>query len=244
VLGRSYLELGDYELARRALQEAWSRTASPDTELRLLYAESLLLTDPQTGLTTAGELIDQVLADAPDNQQALWWGGLVAVQRDQRGLAVERWSRLLATNPPPEVAEVLREQIIALTASPGGSVVPAATPAGPVLAIDITVAADIPLGTLGPNAVVYLAARGPDGGPPLAARQIPLAALPGRFELGVADGIMGRTIAGQERVTVVARISLTGEATEQPGDIYGLAEVEVASGEPVRITIDTIVPSA
>ena len=45
-------------------------------------------------------------------------------------------------------------------------------------------------------------------------------------------------------VTIVARISLTGEPTEQPGDIYGQAEVEVESGEPVRIMIDSIVPSA
>lgn len=245
VLGRSLLELGDYPRARRALQEAWSRTPSPDTELRLLYAESLLLTDSRTGFATAGELIDQVLADEPGNQQALWWGGLVAVQRDQRDLAVERWNRLLATNPPPDVEQVLREQIIALTAAAGGSPVPADSPAGPILAIEIVVAPEIQTGALGPNAVVYLAARAPEGGAPLAAKQIPLSALPGRFELGVADAMLpGRTIAGHERLTVVARISLTGVATEQPGDIYGQAEVEVASGEPIRITIDSIVPSA
>jgi hypothetical protein len=56
--------------------------------------------------------------------------------------------------------------------------------------------------------------------------------------------IPGRTIAGQERVTVIARISLTGEPTEQPGDIFGQAEVDVAGGEPVGLTIDSVVPSA
>ena len=245
VLGRSLLELGDYPRARRALREAWRRSPSPDTELRLLYAESLLLTDARTGLTTAAELIDQVLADAPDNQQALWWGGLIAVEREQRDLAVERWSRLLATNPPPDLVEVLREQLAVLTGAAGGAVVPAGVAAGPVLAIEIAIAPEVATGALGPNAIVYLLARAPGGGPPLAAKQIPLSALPGRFELGVADAmIQGRTIAGQERVTVIARISLSGVATEQPGDIYGQAEVDVSSGETVSITIDSIVPTA
>jgi cytochrome c-type biogenesis protein CcmH len=244
LVGRSLMELGDYARARRALQEALRRTDSPDVELRLLYAVSLLQTDLRTGLTTAGDLIDQVLAEAPDNQQALWWGGLVALQRNQQALAVERWSSLLETNPPPDVAQVLREQLAALTGT-AGAVVPAGDASGPVLAIEVAVAPEIATGALGPNAIVYLLARSPGGGPPLAAKQIPLSALPGRFELGVADAmIQGRTIAGQERVTVIARISLSGVATEQPGDIYGQAEVDVASGETVSITIDSIVPSA
>lgn len=245
LLGRSYLELGDYPLARRALQEAWTRTASPGSELKLLYAESMLLTDPATGMAMAGELIDEVLAAAPGNQQALWWGGLVAVQRNQRALAVERWSALLATNPPPDVADVLREQIAALTGGAAGAAVPGAAAEGPLLTIDVVVAPEIATGALGPNAIVYLAARAPGGGAPLAAKQIPLSALPGRFELGVADAMIpGNTIAGHERLTVIARISLSGQPTEQPGDIYGQVEVEVASGEPVRITIDSVVPSA
>jgi cytochrome c-type biogenesis protein CcmH len=257
LLGRSYLELGDYARAREALQEAWNRTESPDAMLKLSYAEALLLTDPATGLEVAGDLLEEVVAAEPGNQQALWLGGLVAVQRGRPTIAIERWNALLATNPPPDMAAELRSLIGQLTASTGspGFQLPAgdsANTAGgadaataPVLAIDIAVGPEMPVGTLGPNAIVYLLARAPGGGPPLAAKQIPLSALPGRFELGVADAMIpGRTIAGQDRVTVIARISLTGEPTEQPGDIYGQAEVEIASGEPVRITIDSIVPSA
>ena len=256
LLGRSYLELGDYELARQALQEAWDRTASPDAALKLSYAEALLLTDPGTGLERAGDLLDEVVAAEPGNQDALWLGGLVAVQRGQPAVAIERWNALLATGPPPDAAAELRGLIGQLTAATASAPDPmpasgvpniagsAGAATGPVLAIDIAVGPEMPGGALGPNAIVYLLARAPGGGPPLAAKQIPLSALPGRFELGVADAMLpGRTIAGQDRVTVIARISLTGEPTEQPGDLYGQAEVEVTSGEPVRITIDSIVPS-
>ena len=256
LLGRSYLQLGDYERARQALQEAWNRTASPDAALKLSYAEALLLTDPGTGLELAGDLLEQVVAAEPGNQQALWLGGLVAAQRGRPAVAIERWNALLATNPPPEMAEELRGligQLTAATASEAGPIPADGVPGsaggedaatGPALAIDIAVGPEMPVGALGSNAIVYLLARAPGGGPPLAAKQIPLSGLPGRFALGVADAMLpGRTIAGQDRVTVIARISLTGEPTEQPGDIYGQAEVDVASGEPVRITIDSIVPS-
>ena len=248
LLGRSYMELGEYELARAALQEAWTRTPTPDDSLKLAYAEALLQSDPAT-LTMAGDLIDEVLETSPTNQRALWWGGVVAVERNEPALAARRWTALLATNPPPEVAALLQEQIAVLAAA-AGSPVPAAAAtgvaaAGPVLAIEIAVAPDMPVAALGPTAIVYLLARAPGGGPPLAAKQIPLSALPGQFELGVADAMIpGRTLEGQDRVTIIARISLSGEPTEQPGDIFGQAEVEVASGEPVRITIDSVVPSA
>ena len=248
LLGRSYMELGEYDLARAALQEAWSRTTTPDDSLKLAYAEALLQSDP-SALTMAGDLIDEVLETSPANQRALWWGGVLAVERNEPALAAQRWAALLATNPPPEVAALLQEQIAVLAAAAGSPVPSAATTgvaaAGPVLAIEIAVAPDMPVAALAPTAIVYLLARSPGGGPPLAAKQIPLSALPGQFELGVADAMIpGRTLAGQDRVTIIARISLSGEPTEQPGDIFGQVEVEVASGEPVRITIDSVVPSA
>jgi len=257
LLGRSYLELGDYVRGRAALQEAWDRTEAPDAALKLSYAEALLLTDPGTGIELAGELLEQVVAAEPGNQQALWLGGLVAVERGRPAVAIAHWNALLATDPSPAMAADLRGMIGQLEAATGNPAVPipatrspntiagADAATGPVLAFDIAVGPDLPVSALGPNAIVYLLARAPGGGPPLAAKQIPLSALPGRFELGVADAMLpGRTIAGHERVTVIARISLTGVATEQPGDLYGQVEVEVSSGAPVSITIDSIVPSA
>jgi cytochrome c-type biogenesis protein CcmH len=245
LLGRSFLELGDYARARQALQEAWNRTATPDDMLKVSYAEAMLLTESTTALTLAGDLIDQVLANAPDNQRALWWGGIVAVERGQPALAVERWGALLATNPPADLAEFVRAQMIELAGASGRVAAPTTVTAGPVIALEVSIAPGMPIDALGPNTIVYLAARAPGGGPPLAARQIPLSSLPGQFELGVADAMIpGRSIDGHERVSVIARISPTGEPTEQPGDIFGEAEVEVASGELVHITIERVVPTA
>jgi hypothetical protein len=51
-------------------------------------------------------------------------------------------------------------------------------------------------------------------------------------------------LAESDSVIIVARISINGSANEQPGDLYGEAEVAPAADEPVRITIDKVVPPA
>ena len=122
LLGRSYLQLRDYEAARKALAEAWSRTAVPDDNLRLDYAEALLLTEPASAQTMAGDLVEQVLANSPRNVTALWWGGFIAIERNETAIAIQRWTDLLATNPPPEIADLVREQLIRL----GGASAPSA----------------------------------------------------------------------------------------------------------------------
>ncbi|HUF72919.1 MAG TPA: hypothetical protein VMR74_08475 [Gammaproteobacteria bacterium] len=242
LLGRSYLELGDYGRAQAALDEAWKRAEEPDDSLKLVYAQTMLIARDGAALGLAGDLVEEVLANAPRNEAALFWGGIVAAERNQPGVAAERWTTLLATNPPPEIADLIRDQLMALTGRPAAET-PAAETSGPVIDIEVRVADGVMPESLGPNAFLYLFARAPAGGPPIAAKQLPVSSLPGRFELSDADAmIAGRTLAGNESVTVVARISVTGQPTEQPGDVYGQATVDPASGETVSLVIDRVVP--
>jgi cytochrome c-type biogenesis protein CcmH len=242
LLGRSYMELEDYGRAQAALEEAWKRTENPDVNLKLIYAQTMLIAQEGAALGLAGDLVEEVLVTSPGNEAALFWGGIVAAERNQPGVAADRWTRLLATNPPPEIAELLRSQLMALTGRPVAERPPAVA-TGPVIEVDIRVGEGMMPRSVGPDAFLYLFARSPAGGPPIVARQLPLASLPGRFELSDADAmIAGRSLAGNETVTVVARISVTGQPTEQPGDIYAEATVDPAAGEIVSLVIDRVVP--
>lgn len=244
LLARSYRSLQDYARARMAFEQVWERTGNPDDTLKLLYAESMLFSDPATAQGQAGELIDEVLASAPGNQSALLLGGIAAVESGQRGVATERFTALLASNPPPQIADFVRQQITALTGAAPASPAPDAA-SGPVIDVEIRVADGMMPETLGPGSYVYLFARAAEGGPPLVARQIPIDQLPGRFELSDADAMMaGRSLTGQGRVTVVARISVSGQPIAQPGDVFGEAEVDPDAGETVSLTIDQVVPGA
>jgi cytochrome c-type biogenesis protein CcmH len=250
LLGRSYRELGDYQRARMAFEQAWARTESPDDTLKINYAESMLFTEPATAVGAAGDLVEEVLAASPGNQRAIFWGALVASERGDTVVAAERWSVLLASNPPPEIAEIARAQRDLLLAQSGGRVAAAQAPTtGPVIDLDISLGEDMPpVENLGPNAFLFVFARASGGGPPIAARRLPVSTLPGHVQLSDADAAMGglqrQTLADSESVTVVARISVNGVANEQPGDLYGEAEVVPSAGETVKITIDKVVPPA
>jgi cytochrome c-type biogenesis protein CcmH len=108
MLGRSYHALGQYAQAREAFRQAFIRTDEPDNDLKLYYGESMVLTDRDTLAGEAGRLFEEVLAVEPNNPTALWWGGVVALEAGRADLARERWTRLLAFNPPGDVAEQLQ----------------------------------------------------------------------------------------------------------------------------------------
>jgi cytochrome c-type biogenesis protein CcmH len=237
LLGRSYMVLGEYRLAREAYLEAWKRTQAPDNLLKLGLGEALIYTDPASVHAQAGDLVEEVVAAEPMNQRALWWGGVVAMERGRNELARERWTRLLSLDPPIEVADVLQRQLAQLPGQQTG-----AAPAGPTLTADVRVGADVSLAELGPASYVFLFARAPWGGPPIAGRRLAVGELPGRFTLSDADAIIaGRSLAAFSELTLVARISVSGDPIEQPGDLFAEAIVDPATAVNVGLVIDRVV---
>ena len=247
LLGRAYRALGNYSLARQAFEQAWVRTERPDDALKLSYAEAMIFTDPTLAMTVGGDLIEEVLAGSPNNQAALWLGSIVAIERNQRTLAADRMRALLATNPPPEIAELIRSQLAGLGMSAGPPPAADGEPGGPVIEVEVSVADDIDLGAFGAEARLYVLARGPDSPAPVAVLQAGLDALPGSFSLSDRDNPMaalgaGRSLGDFDSVTVTARISASGIANAQPGDAYAEAMVAPGSGETLRLVIDRVVP--
>src|SRR5690606_38983203 len=79
----------------------------------------------------AGEDIEAVLLLEPTNPRALWYGGLLAMARQDTALARERWTRLIALNPPESVRTLLERQVALLAEEAGeeGAVAAAPVPA-------------------------------------------------------------------------------------------------------------------
>ena len=251
LLANSYMALGRYDEGRAAYQQLWKRTPQPDNELKVAYAESQILTDRGTLTGDAGRLIEEALAAEPRNAKALWYGGLVALELGREDLVRVRWTSLLALNPPEQVAEVVRAQLATIGGSVPGVAAQAGGPQGGAQAADVngpTIKLNVTLGAgrsaqqLGPNAQLFIFARAPEGGPPLAAVRRPASAVPGEFTLSAANSMIpGRTIANYPEVTVVARLSASGQPTEQPGDLFAQAVVRPAEGAAVALVIDQVV---
>ncbi|HET7609896.1 MAG TPA: hypothetical protein VFL84_14540, partial [Gammaproteobacteria bacterium] len=140
-----------------------------------------------------------------------------------------------------EVAQVVQAQLAEL----GGAATQAAGPApvGPEIKLSVTLGEGRSLTALAPTAQLFVMALAPEGaGPPLAVIRRPPSAVPGEFSLSDANSmIQGRSLAAYPEITVVARLSRSGQPTAQPGDWQAEAVVRPAEAPTVALVIDQVV---
>jgi cytochrome c-type biogenesis protein CcmH len=243
LLGRSATVLGDYPLAQKAFGEAYTRTQGADADAVVGYAESLVLVDEREIDGHAAELFERALTLAPDNPRALWYGGITAYRRGDLALAQQRWVELQDHDLPPDLRQVLAERLAELERSQGKPAEPSARAAkadGVEIAItlDPALAARVPAG-----ATLFVIARRGTGGPPLAVQRQPVGGWPVAVRLSDADSMLpGTQLAGAGAVTLIARISRSGQPIAASGDLFGEVGYDFASANPASITIDRVVP--
>ena len=251
LLGQSYMTLSRYADARRAFSEGLARDPAPGVDMKLSFAEAQTLTDPQALLGEAGQIFEEALEAEPDNPTALWYGGLAAAATQRTGVARQRWSRLLQLDPPQAMRDVLQEHLNAL----GGIAEPTQDPPlqlaqtepleGPAIRLRIALGEGLEAAgaVTSPGTALFIFARAPEGGPPVAVIRETASTIPGEFSLSDANNMLpGRSLADFDALTIVARISLTGQPTEQPGDLYG--EIQYSAEDqvgPLDLVIDQVV---
>lgn len=140
-------------------------------------------------------------------------------------------------------------------AAPAGSAAGAATspgtgaataPAATDIQLQVEVALDPTLRDKAPaGASVFVFARAANGPPmPLAVQRLSVADLPAKVVLTEAMGMLPNMKLSQfPQVVVGARISASGNAKAQSGDLQTLsAPLDVKSKTPVKLVIDSVVP--
>jgi cytochrome c-type biogenesis protein CcmH len=243
LLGRSATVLGDYPLAQEAFREAYARSQGSDAEAVVGYAESLVLVDENEIDGQAAVLFERALELAPDNPRALWYGGITAYRRGDLALAQQRWIELQNHDLPPDLRQVLAERLAELEQSQGQPAAQPGKPAGPA-AVELTITLDPALvARVPPNATLFVIARRGAGGPPLAVQRRPVGAWPVTVRLSDADAMLpGSTLASGGSLTLIARISASGQPIAASGDLFGEVGYDFTSAQPASITIDRIVP--
>lgn len=241
LLGRSYVSLGEYAAARRAFEEVLRRVPRLDNDLKLSLAETYVLEDQSTLSGPVGELIEEVLREEPLNPKALWYGGQRALGIGEHDSARERLTRLLGLGiVPDDLAQIIEMQLAQL---PAGITGDEAQAEGPRIAIDIRLAEGLSTASFDADAALFIFARAPNGGPPLAAVRAPASAIPGQFMLSDQDAMLpGRSLADFPELSLVARLSATGQPLEAVGDLYGEQVYRFgAEGARVELVIDKVV---
>lgn len=244
-LADAYVGEQRYADAREAYSQAMRASGGGDDELRLAFAETSIIVDRDALAGEAGAMVEDVLTRDPVNAKALWYGGMVALARNDVPAARLRWSRLLDLSPPPQVRQVIEQQLAALDngAVAGAAGAVAAGPEAEGARIPVRVSVDPKLAArIRPGAVLFLFARASGGaGPPLAVARRDAAGLPLETSLSDADSMMpGRSLSGLAELRVTARVANDGEALAAPGDVFGEAVWRGGTG-PLEIVMDRVV---
>jgi cytochrome c-type biogenesis protein CcmH len=244
MLGRSYLQLQNFLGAIAAFEKAVEMESSQNGETLADLGEAVLMADQRTLLGRAGQLFESALELTPNNPKALFYSGMAAVQRGDNTLAAERWEALLATSPPENVQDILRQRIAELRGEAPAQAMPVA-PEQPGAVVNVAVSlGDAATQANLPDTTVFIIARDPNQpSPPIAAVRRRLSELPATIEIGDSDAMIpGRVPSGFANLEIVARVSLSGQPVAQPGDWYGQEQVTTPANGTVDIVIDQQVP--
>lgn len=246
MLARSYAALRRFADADRAYARAIA-LAPRDAQLLADRADVLAVLQ---GRSTAGEpdrLIAEALRIDPKNPKALALAGSAAFERKDFAAASGYWRQARDLAPTgSEFAAGLDRSLAAARAAGGDadaavSVAPATPPAriaGSVRLSPALVAKALPTDT------VFVFARAAEGSRmPLAILRRTVAELPFDFTLDDSLAMSPQTrLSGASRVIVGARISRSGNAMPQPGDLRGESAVVGPRADGLQLLIDGVQP--
>jgi cytochrome c-type biogenesis protein CcmH len=263
LLARSYETLNRYADALLAYGNA-RRLGGDDPELLADYADALVMANGGRFNDEAGELLQRAVEGQPDNVKALWLMGHWKNQQGSSTEALDYWQRAAALLPAgSEDAAVIAQQINQVRQRLGmapAAAAPAAMAAGaasgtpppasgtPAAASAIQVTVSL-APALAANArsedTVFIFARAVQGPRmPLAIVRKQVKDLPVTVTLDDSLAMSpAMTLSKFGQVTVGARVSPSGNAMPQSGDLEGSkSPVSVGSTEAVAITIDSKIP--
>jgi cytochrome c-type biogenesis protein CcmH len=254
MLGRSYSVLGRSPEAAAAYRKAVALRPKDGALLgELAFALAMANQRSFDGEPTA--LIEQALALSPDHPKVLALAGSAAFERkDYRG-ALKHWERLAQIEPPgSRFAEQIQASIVQAREAAG-------MPPAPPLAAAATAAASASRGAsaaqvsgtvtlapqlkdkVAPDDTLFVFARA-ENGPrmPLAILKRQVRDLPLRFTLDDSQAMSPATrLSTATRVVVGARISKSGNAVPQPGDLQASTPAVAVGSQGVTLEIGEVV---
>jgi cytochrome c-type biogenesis protein CcmH len=239
MLGRSYKYLQQYPEAADAFAQAY-RLLGDQAEVLLSYADALAMANDGRLSGKPAELVFKALALEPNNMTGLWLGGMAKAEAGDAAGAVQLWRKLEALLPPDSEA---RQEIQTLMANvenrrPEEQPTEAASPG-----IDVEVSLAPELRTkISPEQTVFIYAQALSGPKmPLAIVRKQVSDLPLTVNLNDSMAMMPEMkLSRFDQVKLIARISKSGNATQQPGDLIGVID-SVAQADHTRniIVIDS-----
>jgi cytochrome c-type biogenesis protein CcmH len=256
MLARAYAVLGRTAEALPAYARAVELRPN-DASLLADYADTLALQSDRQLNGPPLQLIERALKAEPGNLKALALAGTAAFDRKDFALAVRYWEQLRQGVPAdsaylkqvqagidearqlgklPASVAVADTAATAATAASAGSTSAAAS--GASVSGTVTIAAAL-AGQASPTDTVFVFARAADGPRmPLAVLRKQVKDLPFEFKLDDSMAMSpAATISSAGRVVIGVRVSKSGEAMAQNGDLTGQSAPVVPGASELKIEI-------
>lgn len=258
-LARTYAEMERFTDAVQAYDRL-TQLVQNEAQLWADYADVLAMASGRTLAGTPTKLLNKALSLEPDNFKALALSGSAAMERGDYNAAVNYWEKLLKLIPSDDenvkliengiqqarvlmaqktggkVAVQARQSVAKEPAQLGQSSKEAVT--GTVVLSNEIKAKASPEDTL---FVLVRAAQGPKM--PLAIMRKQVKDLPLQFTLDDSTAMTPEMkMSNFDQVVVIARISKSGNAMTQTGDLQGMSATIKPGTKGLKISIDKVAP--
>ena len=240
MLARSYRILGRNEDAAKAYARA-GKLVDTDPQLLADYADTLAATANGNFAGKPLLLINQALKLDPNNLLALWLSGTASFNAANYQSAVQAWEKLAGQLPPnSEEAKAIAESI-AEARSKGGLLAKAPVAiAGKGISGKIELSHELK-SKVSSSDIVLVIARQVGERMPVAVLKTPVKQFPMNFVLNDSLAMNPSTpISKLTEVSVEVRISKTGMAKPEPGDLISSVKTIKVGADNVQLLVDQV----
>jgi len=229
MLGRSYKALQRYQEATDAFAHAY-QLSGDKPEVMLPYAEALAFANNNDWGGKPMGLVTKALSLEPGNLNGLWFAALANAQQGNKKSALGFLQKLETALPEGSPDKQQIHELIVNTESELGNAAPRTSPqptveSGISVDVQVSLAAELQAQTA-PDDIVFIYAQAHSGPKmPLAIIRKKVSELPLSVSLTDAQAMMpNMKLSNFKEVRLLARISTSGDAMPQTGDLIGVVE--------------------
>lgn len=241
LLGRSYAALGRFDHAAEAFSKA-AAGAPRDPDLLADFADVLAMTRGRKLDGEPEKLVLRALELDPNHLKSLALAGSAAYERKEYAAAAAYWERMLPhVAPGSEDARAIQENVSEARGLAGmRSEAPKGEVAKAAVRGTVTIAPKLK-SQAAPEDTVFVFARAAEGPPlPLAIARTRVRDLPYSFQLDDSMSMNpAMSLSAFPTIVVTARVSKTGSAAPQPGDLQGASGPVANNAAAVSVVIDS-----
>ncbi len=204
-------------------------------QARYLAADSVITPEVKA-------VMDAALVLNPNEQAVMSLSAIDAFLRQDFAAALQFWRRQLADLTPGSAdAEELRQRIAMVEASLPPE--QAAIAAGPSIEVVVDVAPEL-LARVTPDMRLFVFARSPAMPMPIVAQNLAVPVFPFTLKLDNSMSMAGAQLEQVPELVIGARLSVSGQAIGQSGDLESLSAPFTLAAQPgpIALTIDTVRP--